>query len=123
MQDGNLLIADWDIIVDQIDAKIGNLSTGSAQNVEAYQELMYVKDLIEGKEWMAEDRTRDIFREMNTFGRAFLEEKSLIDDTIARLSGSGTDETTGEMIRNIAKENLFGLPGLLALFIAIFNIG
>ena len=84
---------------------------------------MYVKDLIEGKEWMAEDRTRDIFREMNTFGRAFLEEKSLIDDTIARLTGTDTDETTGEMIRNIAKENLFGLPGLLALFIAIFNIG
>jgi hypothetical protein len=67
VQDGNLLIADWDIVVKQINNKIAALSNGTADNVDAYQELMYVKNLIEGKEWMAEDRTKDMFREINTF--------------------------------------------------------
>lgn len=125
IQNGNLLLADWDLVIVEIDAKLAALTSGNSQNVEAYQELLYVKDLIEGKQWMSQERNTAIFREVNTFGRVFLalEWKALIDDQVGLLTGGGAgEETPGEMIRNIIKENLFGVPGLLAIFIAIFNI-
>lgn len=125
IQNGNLLLADWDIVIDDINKKLSALSTGNSQNVDAYQELLYVKDLIEGKGWMSQQRNTAIFREVNTFWRAFLalEWKALIDDRVGLLNwGAVKEETPGEMIRNMIKENIFGLPGVLALFIAIFNI-
>jgi len=113
-QDPNLLLADWDIVLPQIDARLA----ANPNDVRIQEELLYVKDLIQGGGWMDEPGTVNTFREINIYGKWFLEAKKLINDQYPGLERASGEEGFWKMLSSLGFEMLpIALLGSLLLWI------
>jgi len=115
LQDPNLLIADWKDVEAQIDTKLKIYTT-----IEAYEELMYLKNLIGWKEYISKDRNLRLFREVNTYGKGFLLEKALIDERLNIHGWAGSKDSLPQTLKDTIWNN-FPLIAIASILTMLFG--
>gem|GEM_PF-6396352 len=97
IQKAELLKLDWNDVKRQIDEKLAQtIDTTDGASMQVYNELMYVRNFIEHKEYEDPDYSTAIFSEANVYRKGFLTEKALLD-------------AFGGNIENVTPKNFMGV--------------
>lgn len=106
IQKDQLLLVDWETIKPQIIAKRNEVVDGSDDKVsmQTYQELSYLLDFIENKDYLDPESNLKKFQYANVYRKSFLASKQFIDAGGGDI-GSITEENIFDKIGEIATKN------------------
>lgn len=101
IQRADLLLLDWEYVEEQIDARLVSLiDPENGASLQAYNELMYVKNFIEHQEYDMPERNAHIFAAANTYRQWFMQEQALIDAFWGNIENV-TPDSFVEVLRNM----------------------
>lgn len=119
IQKADLLLLDWDRIKADVDTKLKSVvDTKDGASMQAYNELMHLRNFIENEEYNKPDYNRDIFTRANIYRKGFLNEKALID-----AFGGSLDNATPENFMDVVKKMWGEARGGLFIFAILALIG